>query len=46
MGRPRERKRTIKQLYADLVGLGFDGSLVVSRRFPGVGGTIIAISSR
>ena len=26
MGRPRKQKRTIKQLYADLVSLGFDGS--------------------
>ena len=26
MGRPRKQKRTIKQLYADLVSLGFNGS--------------------
>ena len=26
MGRPRKHKRTIKQMYADLVSLGFDGS--------------------
>src|SRR5690606_23322895 len=26
MGRPRKQKRTIKQLHADLVSLGFDGS--------------------
>lgn len=26
LGRPRKQKRTIKQLHADLVSLGFDGS--------------------
>src|SRR5579863_168134 len=26
MGRPRKQKRTIKQLHADLVSLGYDGS--------------------
>lgn len=26
MGRSRKQKRTVKQLYADLVSLGFDGS--------------------
>lgn len=25
MGRPRKQKRTIKQLHADLVSLGYDG---------------------
>ena len=26
MARPRKQKRTVKQLYADLVSLGYDGS--------------------
>jgi transposase len=46
MGRSRKQKRTIKQLYADLVSLGFDGSCDVSRLLRGAGAMIIAFSSR
>ena len=35
--KPRKQKRTIKQLHTDLMSLGYDAPMVVSRHSPGVG---------
>jgi len=46
MGRPRKQKCTVKQLHADLVSLGFDGSYERERPLLAPGATTIVASSR
>ena len=42
----RKQRRTVKQLHADLVALGFDGPTVALRPLPAAGRTIRSGSSR
>ena len=46
MGRPRNQKRAIKQLHADLVSLGYDGSYGRVAAFTELGATITGKRNR
>ena len=46
MGRLRNQKRTIKQLHADLVSLGYDGSYGRVAAFTELGATITGKRNR
>lgn len=46
MSRPRKQKRTIKQLHADLVSLGYDGTFNQVAAFARACPMIIVASSR